>query len=274
MKQTRLLPASFFHAAALLATGCGSADLYDVGLDSPEVREGAFQLSVDRESSTLTLSLHLSDPSGTDNICPTLSDTVDLVVLADGAPVSTTIIARGGGDVQVDCAFKCRELVAFAAECTPAILEMSGADAIAILDASEVYFELRDGESVLGQTVLAEAREPREIVFPEGNTIRLQADESIPAPGVGTVPLLWSHPDDVSVRASEWRDGAQFDESRVSAFQLSVDGTEHPLVLRAVGLREGEHTVFVGSSVPLPDCSFSSCNVSHITNATVRVEHL
>ena len=257
----------------VLGIACGSADLYEVELDSVEVTESSLQLSIDRETSTLTVSLDLRDPDSSDNACPALATTIDFVILADGEEVAGDLVTRGGGDIEVDCAFKCRDLVALAAECTPAILEVSGPGATRALEAAELTFQLRDGEATLTQAVPHEAGAARLIEFPEGNIITLRGEETVPAPGVGTTPLRWSHPDDQSIWASEWRSGAAFDSERSSAFEFSFDVVEQPLLLRALGLSEGEHTVFVGSTTPLSDCSFRACSVNHVASATVLIEH-
>lgn len=257
--------------APLLFTACAS-EIYEVGLESTEVTRATFQLSVDRAASTVTVRLGLSDLTGTDNSCPALANGIELALLADGEEVPVEVISRGGGDVGVDCAFKCRELVAFAASCTPAIVEVSGPDAATIVDARELTFELREGAVVLSQAVGDDALEARHLGFPEGNTIVLRPDEIDPERGTGTTPVEWSHPEDESLWASEWRDGSRFDGDQLSAFLFTSSEAE-PLLLRATGLSEGEHTVFVGSSVPVPACSFHACHVSHVESASVSVEH-
>lgn len=262
-----------FFPLFLVGIACGSADLYEVGLNSPEVSDSSLLLSVDEGSSTLTFSLDLRDPDGSDGLCPTLSPTIDVVALADGEPVTVDVVTRGGGDVEVDCAFRCRDLVALAAECTPAIIEISGPGVNVALNATELSFGLRDAEESIDQTIAFEARESRAVEFPEGNSITLMADEIVEAPGVGTTPLLWSHPEDESFWASEWRSGARFESGEVSAFEFSPDVTEPPLALKAVGLPEGEHTVFVGSTTSLSECSFRACSVSRVESAVVVIEH-
>lgn len=70
-----------------------------------------------------------------------LADDVRLSLVSDAGRSELEVQERGGGSYGVDCAIKCRELVAFETNCAPVRAELRGAAVHALRSSAEVAFE-------------------------------------------------------------------------------------------------------------------------------------
>ncbi len=262
-------------AAALGMVAC-SVETYSVAVDSPEVKQGSLALQLDASDSEYVLRVVVQLDAQRGNACPVLADDVRLSLVSDAGRSELEVQERGGGSYGVDCAIKCRELVAFETNCAPVRAELRGAAVHALRSSASMRVVLHDATSELGAGIERAAFEPRSARIENRNVQLERADASY---SFAEVAFEWSH-DDREHWVSEWANnpvgsrGGDFSE-----FNLRYEGEpeegarsrRHVFTVRNTADR-GERTAYMGATAPVASCELAQCTgLEHVTSATISV---
>lgn len=257
-----------------LGAACG-VETYPVAIDSPEVEQATLSVQLDRSGDEPVLRAAFQLRSTRQGSCPVVTEDAKVLLERDGAKSVLQVESRGDGHVGVECAFKCQELIAFEANCTPITANLRGAEVAALIGGGAARIVIEDATGSRGVTLDASALQPREVVLPGGSTI--VARRNLPSEyQFTTVPFEWSHAD-VGHWVSQWSDhpvGSR--DGAFSAFNLAAasrGGDSIALTVRG-DINAGLHAVYAGAWAAPTQCDVAACEgIEHVVKREVTISY-